>query len=78
MSTKYCPECYSKIVVGNHTILSICPNCKKCIKPIAITSTEESLEDIEPFLTNEELMKINQRLFKLNAEIDQKEMESNQ
>jgi len=39
-------------------------------------SSKEALEDVEPFFTDDELNKINQRLFKLNKEIDQKEMEN--
>ena len=41
-------------------------------------SSKEALEDVEPFFTDDELNKINQRLFKLNKEIDQKEMENKQ
>lgn len=31
MSTKTCPNCGSGVVVTNHTVLSICPNCKKLV-----------------------------------------------
>jgi hypothetical protein len=58
MATKFCPECGYKIIVHNYTAFNICPNCKKCIKPITIISTKESLKDIEPFFTYEKLQQI--------------------
>jgi ribosomal protein S27AE len=30
---KVCPNCGSGIIVTNHTVLSICPNCKACVEP---------------------------------------------
>ena len=30
---KFCPNCGNGITVDKHTVLAICPNCKKCVKP---------------------------------------------
>jgi hypothetical protein len=60
MLTKSCSNCYSEIKVNSeHTVLAICPHCKKCVKPIItkIISTKESLIDIDPFFTEEEYQK---------------------
>jgi NAD-dependent SIR2 family protein deacetylase len=76
MKNMYCPECGNIITVDKHIYLSICPSCKQCVKPIKILSSTEALEDVEPFFNDEELRQINKRLFKLNKEIDQKEMEN--
>jgi hypothetical protein len=42
-----------------------------------IISSEESLEDIEPFFTDEELNNINQRLFNENEKINEEENKKN-
>jgi predicted nucleic acid-binding Zn-ribbon protein len=33
---KNCPECGSFIQVGKHTLLSICPSCRKCVTPVEV------------------------------------------
>lgn len=57
MKTVTCPECGTFLTVNEHTILTICTHCHKCVSPIdgklniKTLSTEESLKDIEPFFT---------------------------
>lgn len=39
---KSCPKCGGSIQTNQHTFLSICPHCKKCVKAV------EQYESIAP------------------------------